>query len=171
MTHPLHYQETKAATAVQLTLNKGVSGGDDFNSCSSVKAGRRLLAENILLLKRKGTKNERSHVWMPRFSGRLRELNHGGSLPRKDWLGCRYREVVAYGVFLCIIFKYYVVSVFFYFLSLIKCRDFILLINREWGHCGEVSDRDLDQCIDRAIARSILMMYWPSDSKVNTSLT
>jgi len=62
VSRPLHYQETKAATAVQLTLNKGVSGGDVFNSCSSVKAGRRLLAENILLLKRKGTKNERSHV-------------------------------------------------------------------------------------------------------------
>ena len=59
MTRPLHYQETKAATAVQLTLNKGVSGGDDFNSCSAVKGGRRLLAENILLLKRKSTKKER----------------------------------------------------------------------------------------------------------------
>ena len=59
MTRPLHYQETKAATAVQLTLNKVVSGGDDFNSCSSVKGGRRLLAENILLLKRKSTKKER----------------------------------------------------------------------------------------------------------------
>lgn len=53
VTRPLHYQETKAAKVVKLTLNKGVSGGDDFNSCSSVKAGRRLLAENILLLKRK----------------------------------------------------------------------------------------------------------------------
>lgn len=61
VTRPLHYQETKAVTAAQLTLNKGVSGGDDFNSCSSVKAERRLLAENILLLKRKGTKKERSH--------------------------------------------------------------------------------------------------------------
>ena len=61
VTRPLHYQETKAVTAEQLTLNKGVSGGDDFNSCSSVKAGRRLLAENILLLKRKSTKKERSH--------------------------------------------------------------------------------------------------------------
>lgn len=56
MTLPLHYQENKAATVVQLTLNNGVSGGDDFNNCSSVKAGRRLLAENILLLKRKSIK-------------------------------------------------------------------------------------------------------------------
>ena len=61
VTRPLHYQETKAVTAEQLTLNKGVSGGDDLNSCSSVKAGRRLLAENILLLKRKSTKKGRSH--------------------------------------------------------------------------------------------------------------
>jgi len=37
----------------QLTLNRGVLAGDDFNSCASVKAGRCLLAENALLFERK----------------------------------------------------------------------------------------------------------------------
>jgi len=35
----------------ELTLKRGVLGGDDINSCSSVKTGRCLLAENTLLLK------------------------------------------------------------------------------------------------------------------------
>ena len=37
----------------QLTLNKGVLEGEDFNSCSSVKAGRCLLAEKTLLFEYK----------------------------------------------------------------------------------------------------------------------
>ena len=89
---------------------------------------------------------------MPRFSGRLRELNHGGCLLTKDWLkgGGRIWRI------------FYIINEIlrcfsiFYFLSLSAAILYYLLSESE---------------VITGKSQTEALMYWPSDGKVNTSLT